>query len=533
MEDVPLTFVTRMKNANQIKNADTFLLDREIAFPSVMKVSVVDRTHFVPLAITKEFVSVRKALREFLLILQLDVVLKTDVEMTTIVQIMKSVVLVRVGSKFALMVVLKKECVVPIRDVRFPITLSFAHVLKDLLDNLKIVSSDVKKFNLEKFAPDLINVSFLTKVTSLINRNQRKEGVSQTLHVVLERSARLDRVSQDVDEIQIVHSTKHVSIPNASTPAVFNLLVEQMPIVNLLFIVLDVPAFPNTLEIHLTIALLFLKFLRPSVLQMQVVPLARFANTTSAALAAGLIPTALKMKPALIVSVSILAPSLMPVLQMLNVQQFHIDPNVSALPDTLEIPTLTVLPSSLQCASMMQTAEPAPSVKEGSALTLAERMTVVHSQWPASIDVVKILVPSLELVAEMLSVEQRIIVRFVLALQNSRETRESSVKELSSFKLLPVSPIISVSLDSSVKTVLVSRDADTMSIVLLTRLASTDSALILVHSLMHADPTLIVFPTHTVQSVHVNQDLLEMRESTANLSEMSSSVTEIMSVEED
>lgn len=182
---------------------------------------------------------------------------------------------------------------------------------------------------------------------------------------------------------------------------------------------------------------------------------------------------------------------------------------------------------------MMETVELDPSVKEENALTPVERMTVVHSQWHASIDVVKILVPSLELVAEMLSVDQRIIVRFVTVLPNSRETQESSVKELSSFKLLPVSPIINVSLDSSVKTVLVSRDADTMSIVLLTRLASTDSVQILVHSLMHADPTLIVFPTHIVQSVHVNQDLLEMRESTANLSETSSSATEIMSVEED
>lgn len=243
------------------------------------------------------------------------------------------------------MVVRKKESVVQIRDARFPITLPFAHVLKDLLDNLRIVLSDVKRFNLEKFVHDLINVSFLTKVTSLINKNQRKENVSQTLHVVLEKSARLDRVSQDVDEIQIVHSTKHVSIPNASTPAPFNLLVEQMPNVNLLSIVLDVLVFPNTLEIHLTIALLFLKFLHPSVLQMQVVPLARFANTTSAFLDVGLILTALMMKPASIVSVSILAPSLMPVLQMLNVQRFHIDHNVSALPDTLEIPILTVLPS--------------------------------------------------------------------------------------------------------------------------------------------------------------------------------------------
>lgn len=92
MENVPLASVTRMTNANQMKNADTFLLDREIVFPSVMEVSVVDRTHFVLLAIMKEFVSVRKALKEFLLIPRLDVVPKTDVEMTTIAEIMKSVV---------------------------------------------------------------------------------------------------------------------------------------------------------------------------------------------------------------------------------------------------------------------------------------------------------------------------------------------------------------------------------------------------------------------------------------------------------
>lgn len=92
MENVPLASVTRMKNANQMKNADTFLLDKEIVFLSVMEVSVVDRTHFVLLAIMKEFVSVRKALKEFLLIPRLDVVPKINAEMTTIAQIMKSVV---------------------------------------------------------------------------------------------------------------------------------------------------------------------------------------------------------------------------------------------------------------------------------------------------------------------------------------------------------------------------------------------------------------------------------------------------------